>query len=106
MYDDYTADELASLLENLWRGDPIHGGPLMTLDYASRNWVERYPQIAEKQQAFSEAREAHRPTPNHDGNWTEVVRTASELAAALRAAAETNDKKEAPRDQHHQPPSP
>lgn len=96
LHDDYTAEELASLLENLWRCNPIHHGPLQTLDHAAWAWVQRRPQIAKKHQAFRDAREVHKPTPHHDGNWNEIVRTAGELAAALRAAAEPNDSKEEP----------
>ncbi|MFF9785661.1 hypothetical protein [Streptomyces nigrescens] len=84
MYKELTATELADELERVRLFSPELTGPLAMLDEASLGWPRRYPQLAEPQRAFSQARHAQWPRTRSEETWRQVVATASALAGALR----------------------
>lgn len=83
MYSDFTSAELADALERVKGLSPELTGPLSMLDQASLGWTSRYPQLAEPQQAFSQARHKQWPHTRTEQTWQGVVTTAAALAAAL-----------------------
>lgn len=84
MYQDFTSAELADALDRVKDLSPELTGPLSMLDEASLGWIRRYPQLAEPQQAFSQARHQQWPHSRTVQTWQEVVTTAATLATALR----------------------
>jgi hypothetical protein len=84
MYQEFTATELAEALDRVRHLSPEQTGPLAMVDEASLGWTGRYPQLAEPQQAFAQARGKQWPHSRTEQTWQEVVTAASGLAAELR----------------------
>ncbi|WP_181785351.1 hypothetical protein [Streptomyces phytophilus] len=93
MLKDRTAAELADALEIMER-HPHNTGGLSQLDGATLAF-SRYPGVGEKQQAFTDARQAHLRSydSERDGYsgeaWGKAMQAARELAAALRPLGDT-----------------
>ncbi|WP_030894223.1 hypothetical protein [Streptomyces sp. NRRL F-5053] len=83
-YEECTAAELAHALESVRYESPENTGVLSMLDQATLRWSMRYPELADRQQAFSQARHAQWPGARNDETWGNVLACASELASSLR----------------------
>ncbi|MEV7157198.1 hypothetical protein AB0N77_21660 [Streptomyces misionensis] len=84
MYDELAAVELADALTCVRKLSPEATGPLSMLDEATLGWSWRYPQLAELQQAFAQARSRQWPHTRTEQTWQDVITTAEALAEALR----------------------
>ncbi|MFG2211971.1 hypothetical protein [Streptomyces sp. NPDC048638] len=90
MYKEYTATELAGELSGVRHLSPELTGPLAMLDEASLGWTMRYPQLAEAQQAFAQARGQQWPRTRTEQTWEQVVACADNLASALRELGDSS----------------
>ncbi|MFF7023035.1 hypothetical protein ACFY97_18780 [Streptomyces klenkii] len=83
-FEDYTAAELAHVLESIKYRSPEDMATLSMLSERTFGWARRYPQLGMVQDRFSRAAAAQWPRSRSDQTWREVVAASQALAASMR----------------------
>lgn len=84
MYESYMTDNLASMLDGVQRLSPENSSILSHLDHGAMLLSAAYPQLIPAHRAYSAARANVWPASLTEARWQELLRTAAELATAIR----------------------
>lgn len=93
MPKDANAAELAQMLDDMILF-PHNTGGLSLLDEATGRFAGQFPELADAQKKFADARDAHKweyshDTSKQDQTWADAMTAAQQLAELLRPLGDT-----------------